>query len=70
MHTMTTNTKLEKIKKTVSLINRIAGNIITDDHEEMDNLHRALRDLDSDVFELELDLQPTTGEDEADLLAA
>lgn len=67
---MTTNTKLEKIKKTVSLINRIAGNIITDDHEEMDNLHRALRDLDSDVFELELDLQPTTGEDEADLLAA
>lgn len=66
---MTTNAKLEKIKKTVSLINRIAGNIITDDHEEIDNLNRALRDLDSDIFELELDLQPATGE-EADLLVA
>lgn len=67
---MTTNAKLEKIKKTVSLINRIAGNIITDDHEEMDNLRRALRDLDSDVFELELDAQPASGEDEVDLMAA
>jgi hypothetical protein len=64
------NAKLEKIKKTISLINRIAGNVITDDHEEMDNLNRALRDLDSHVFELELDLQSATDEDEADLLAA
>ena len=58
---MTTATaKLEHMKRTIKLLSRIAGNIITDDHEEIDHLNRAICDLDSEAFELELLIQPAT----------
>jgi hypothetical protein len=68
--TMTTNAKLEKIKKTAALLNRIADNMTGEDFETQDALRRVLRDLDTDIFELELDAQPATGEELADFMAA
>jgi hypothetical protein len=59
----TTEQKIEAMKKTIKLMRRITGNIITDDHEEIDAMYRAIRDQECDLFELELSLQPATDED-------
>jgi hypothetical protein len=54
----TTEQKLEALKKTINLISHIAHDIQTDDYESIDALMRASRDASSDLFELELSLQP------------
>ncbi len=58
---MTTTAKqIEALKKTHSLMSRIARNIMTDDFEEIDALNRAICDAECELLELELLLQPTT----------
>ena len=42
------------MKRTLRTMNRIAANIITEDHEEIDALNRMTRDLEGDLHELEL----------------
>jgi hypothetical protein len=37
---------------------RISRNIMTDDYEELDAMHRVIRDMQTDLFELELSLMP------------
>lgn len=58
----TTEQKIESLKKTINLMSGIARNIMTDDLEEIDALNRAISDASSDLFELELSLQPATDE--------
>ena len=58
--------QIAALKRTLRLLSRIAANIITTDYEELDALHRALRDAHADLAELELELQPGTDEDAAD----
>lgn len=50
--------KIEALKKTINLISCIAGNIQTEDLEEMDRLYRAISDAKCDLNELELEMQP------------
>ncbi|HEY9401760.1 MAG TPA: hypothetical protein VIQ24_03635 [Pyrinomonadaceae bacterium] len=57
---VTTEQKIETLKRTINLISRIARDIQTDDYESIDALMRASRDASSDLFELELSLQPAT----------
>jgi len=61
--------KIESIKRTLRTMNRIAANIITEDYEDLDALNRAIRDLESDLAELEL-LTDGTVSTEDELLAA
>ncbi len=61
--------KIESIKRTLRTMNRIALNIITEDYEDLDALNRAIRDLESDLAELEL-LTDGTVSTEDELLAA
>ena len=61
--------KIESIKRTLRTMNRIASNIITTDYEDLDALNRAIRDLESDLAELEL-LTDGTASTEEDLIAA
>lgn len=56
----TTEQKIAALKKTINLIIRIAHDIQPDDYEAQDALMRASRDASSDLFELELSLQPAT----------
>ena len=67
--TKTTAATIENLKRDLLLMSRIAGNIITDDHEEIDALNRTIRDAGAELFELELSLAPETDED-GELLAA
>ncbi len=65
---MTTTAKqIEALKKTLSLMSRIARNIMTDDYEEIDALNRAICDAECELLELELSLLPATDDE---LLAA
>lgn len=69
-NTMTTAArKIESMERTLRTMNQIAANVITENFEEIDCLNRALRDLDSDLRELELQ---TDGEasTEDELIAA
>jgi hypothetical protein len=61
--------KIESIKRTLRTMNRIASNIITEDYEDLDALNRAIRDLESDLVELEL-LTDGTASTEDELIAA
>ena len=61
--------KIESIKRTLRTMNRIAANIITEDYEDLDALNRAIRDMESDLAELEL-LTDGTVSTEDELLAA
>jgi aconitase B len=61
--------KIESIKRTLRTMNRIAANIITEDYEDLDTLNRAIRDLESDLAELEL-LTDGTASTEDELIAA
>ncbi len=63
----TTEQKIESLKKSLNLMSRIAGDIQSNDYEGLDCLHRTIRDAQADLFELELEMQPST---EDDLLAA
>jgi len=56
----TTEQKINALKKSLNLMSRIAGNIQSEDFEELDALHRTIRDAKADLFELELELQPET----------
>jgi len=55
-----TEQKIESLKRMINLISRIACDIQTEDYEAQDALARAARDASSDLFELELSLQPAT----------
>jgi len=61
--------KIESMKRTLRTMNRIAANIITEDFEEVDCLNRTIRDLESDLHELEL-LTDGTASTEDHLIAA
>ncbi|MCA1566210.1 MAG: hypothetical protein LC803_11345 [Acidobacteria bacterium] len=52
---------------TLALLTRIAGDIQSDGHESLDALNRTIRDMDAQLFELELSLQTMT---EGELIAA
>lgn len=58
----TTEQKIENMKKTISLMSRIMDNMTGDDYEAQDAMRRAIRDLDCELFDLELSLQPATDE--------
>jgi len=64
---MITAKQIESLKKSLTLMTRIAGDIQSEDHESLDALHRTIRDMDAQLFELELSLQPAT---EDELIAA
>ena len=64
---MTTEQTIASLKKSLTLMTRIAGNIMSDDYEDLDALNRTIRDMSEQLFELELLLQP---EREDDLIAA
>ena len=53
-------TTIDKIKRSIATLNKIHANIQTDDYETLDALARTIRNLESDVFELELEGQPAT----------
>jgi hypothetical protein len=55
--------QIAALKRTLNLLSRIADNIISTDYEELDRLHRALRDARGELDELELELQPGTDEE-------
>jgi hypothetical protein len=55
-----TEQKIEALKKSLNLMTRIAGNIQSDDYEDLDALNRAISDASCELFELELSLQPAT----------
>jgi hypothetical protein len=58
----TTEQKIESLNKTLNLMSRIMDNMSEDDYEAQDALRRCIRDAKSDLFELELSLQPATDE--------
>lgn len=58
----TTEHKIASLKKSLNLMSRIAGNIMTDDFEEIDALKRVICDAECELFELELELQPEAEE--------
>jgi Tfp pilus assembly protein PilX len=60
--------QIAALKRTLNLLSRIAANLITTDYEDLDALHRALRDAHADLAELELELQPGTDEDAAEAI--
>jgi len=55
--------QIAALKRTLNLLSRIAANIITTDYEDLDALHRAIRDARGELDELELELQPGTDEE-------
>lgn len=62
----TTEQKIEKMKRTIKLMGRIMNDMDGADFEAQDAMRRAISDLDAELFDLELSLQPDTEE----LLAA
>lgn len=68
---MTTETakQIQSLKKSLVLMSRIAGNIQTEDYEDLDAMHRAISDASTELFELELSLTEATDQD-SELLAA
>ncbi len=54
----TTEQSIASLKKTLTLMSRISRNIMTDDFEEIEYLNRAISDASTQLFELELSLQP------------
>lgn len=68
--TMTKTTAIiANLKRDLAFMSRIADNINTTDFEEIDALHRTIRDASSELFELELSFEAETDEDD-ELLAA
>ncbi|MDQ1591615.1 MAG: hypothetical protein QOG71_2242 [Pyrinomonadaceae bacterium] len=59
---MTAAKQIEALKQSLNLMTRIAANIQTEDYEDLDALNRAIRDMDSELFDLELSLQPEAEE--------
>lgn len=56
---MTTTEQIEALKKSLTLMTRISGNIQTDDYEDLDAMNRTIHDMGEQLFELELSLQST-----------
>jgi len=65
----TTEQKIESMKRTIKLMGRILADMDGADYEAQDAMRRAIRDLDAELFDLELSLQPETDED-GQLIAA
>jgi hypothetical protein len=61
--TKTTAAMIANLKRDLVLMSRIADNISTSDFEEIDALHRTIRDASGELFELELSFKAETDED-------
>jgi hypothetical protein len=59
---MTIEQKIESLKKPIKLMSRIMDNMTGGYYESQDAMRRAIRDLDCELFDLELSLHPATNE--------
>ena len=60
-------TKLDELKRDLNYMIRTLNNMLTDDFEAIDALHRTIANMRAVISEIELDAQPST---EDELLAA
>jgi hypothetical protein len=59
---MTMTTKLDELKRDLNYMTRTVNQMLTDDYEAVEVMHRTIANMRASISEIELDAQPDTSD--------